>query len=308
MRARLALLAYVLIKGCDPSILKWLQERGETAVVRYGMQQDPISFCNVFFFASLVSGLGLLLIDLPGVRRQLPALTGGDRALLASRAALGFCIGPMAYFLALRRLPVVNLTLILTLILPVTALLARSVLGEPLPRRFVLSLVLLPLGLWLSSTMGAPVTSAEGSTSIAGVLWALVSVLAFALAGILNRLSAGRPWGIGLSLGVTSLGAAVVFGLISLLLYGPDHFLYLRMWWVVGVLLVYSGVIRLGSELCLLRSYRQLGALSVALWGNAVVVVAFLSAHLLLGEAIGPRTLGGAALILAALLVSTQER
>jgi drug/metabolite transporter (DMT)-like permease len=140
------------------------------------------------------------------------------------------------------------------------------------------------------------------------VLWALVSVLAFALAGILNRLSAGRPWGIGLSLGVTSLGAAVVFGLISLLLYGPDHFLYLRMWWVVGVLLVYAGVIRLGSELCLLTSYRQLGALSVALWGNAVVVVAFLSAHLLLGEAIGPRTLGGAALILAALLVSTQER
>jgi hypothetical protein len=74
-------------------------------MARFGIAVDPISFCNVFFFASLASGLVLLLMDLPGVRRQLPALTGGDRWLLASRAALGFCIGPLAYFLALRPPP-----------------------------------------------------------------------------------------------------------------------------------------------------------------------------------------------------------
>jgi drug/metabolite transporter (DMT)-like permease len=56
-----------------------------------------------------------------------------------------------------------------------------------------------------------------------------------------------------------------------------------------------------GSELCLLASYRQLGALAVALWGNGVVVVAILSAHVLLGEPLGPRTLAGSALILSAL-------
>ncbi|MFN6353948.1 MAG: DMT family transporter [Cyanobacteriota bacterium] len=309
MRAGLALLAYVLIKGCDPTLLKWLQERGETAVARYGMQEDPISFCNVFFFASLATGLASLAIDLPGVKRQLSALTSGDRLLLASRAALGFCIGPMAYFLALRRLPVVSLTLIFTLILPVTAVLALVVLREPLPKRFGLSLTLLPVGLWLSSSMAMPMASAaDRSTSLAGVLWALVSVVAFAIAGVLNRLTAGRPWGLGLSLGVTSLGAAVVFGLISLLLYGPDHFLYLRTWWVVGVLLIYAGVVRLGSELCLLISYRHLGALAVALWGNGVVVVALLSAHLFLGESLGPRTLAGAVGILAALVVSGRDR
>ena len=306
MKARLALAAYVLIKGCDASLLKWLQERGQLSMARFGMAVDPISFCNVFFFASLASGLVLLLIDLPGVRRQLPALTGGDRWLLASRAALGFCIGPLAYFLALRQLPVVSLTLLLTLILPVTALLARSLLGEPLPRRFGLTLLLLPAGLWLSSAMAGSMSSTAGSTagnSLGGVGWALVSVLAFACAGILNRLSASRGWGTGLSLGVTSLGAAVVFGLIALLMYGPDHFFFPRLWWVVGVLLGYAGVIRVGSELCLLTSYRQLGALAVALWGNAVVVVAILSAHLLLGEPVGPRTLAGAGLILSALVL-----
>lgn len=303
MKGRLALGAYVLIKGCDPSLLKWLQERGQLSMVRFGMAVDPISFCNVFFFASLASGLVLLLMDLPGVRRQLPALTGADRWLLASRAALGFCIGPLAYFLALRQLPVVSLTLLLTLILPVTALLARSLLGEPLPRRFGLTLVLLPAGLWLSSAMAGSM----GSTAGGGVGWALVSVVAFAGAGILNRLSATRGWGTGLSLGLTSLGAAVVFGLIALLMYGPDHFFFPRLWWVVGVLLGYAGVIRVGSELCLLTSYRQLGALDVALWGNAVVVVAILSAHLLLGEPVGPRTVAGAGLILAALAVGVER-
>ena len=302
MKGRLALGAYVLIKGCDPSLLKWLQERGQLSMARFGIAEDPISFCNVFFFASLASGLVLLLIDLPGVRRELPTLTGSDRWLLASRAALGFCIGPLAYFLALRQLPVVSLTLLLTLILPVTALLARSLLGEPLPRRFGLTLVLLPAGLWLSSAMAGSIDSAaDRGRILSGVGWALVSVLAFACAGILNRLSASRHWGIGLTLGLTSLGAAVVFGLIALLMYGPDHFFFPRLWWVVGVLLGYAGVIRVGSELCLLASYRHLGALAVALWGNGVVVVAILSAHLLLGEPLGPRTLAGSALILSAL-------
>ncbi|MEB3258830.1 MAG: DMT family transporter [Cyanobacteriota bacterium] len=302
MKGRLALGAYVLIKGCDPSLLKWLQERGQLSMARFGIAEDPISFCNVFFFASLASGLVLLLIDLPGVRRELPTLTGSDRWLLASRAALGFCIGPLAYFLALRQLPVVSLTLLLTLILPVTALLARSLLGEPLPRRFGLTLVLLPAGLWLSSAMaGSMDSAADRGRILSGVGWALVSVLAFACAGILNRLSASRNWGIGLTLGLTSLGAAAVFGIIALLMYGPDHFFFPRLWWVVGVLLGYAGVIRVGSELCLLASYRQLGALAVALWGNGVVVVAILSAHLLLGEPLGPRTLAGSALILSAL-------
>jgi drug/metabolite transporter (DMT)-like permease len=302
VKGRLALGAYVLIKGCDPSLLKWLQERGQLSMARFGIAEDPISFCNVFFFASLASGLVLLLIDLPGVRRELPTLTGSDRWLLASRAALGFCIGPLAYFLALRQLPVVSLTLLLTLILPVTALLARSLLGEPLPRRFGLTLVLLPAGLWLSSAMaGSMDSAADRGRILSGVGWALVSVLAFACAGILNRLSASRNWGIGLTLGLTSLGAAAVFGIIALLMYGPDHFFFPRLWWVVGVLLGYAGVIRVGSELCLLASYRQLGALAVALWGNGVVVVAILSAHLLLGEPLGPRTLAGSALILSAL-------
>ena len=140
-----------------------------------------------------------------------------------------------------------------------------------------------------------------------GVAWALVSVAAFAAAGVLNRVVADKGWGTGLTIGLSNLLAALVFGLITLLLFGPAQFLHLRWWWLMGVLLVYTAGISLGGELLLLFSYRDLGATSVALWGNAGVLVSLLSAHLLLGERLGPPTFVGAGLILAALLVGGGE-
>ena len=58
------------------------------------------------------------------------------------------------------------------------------------------------------------------------------------------------------------------------------------------------------SELLLLMSYRGLGAITVALWGNAGIFVSLVSAYLLLGEVLNARTLMGALLILAALLMA----
>lgn len=299
--APLALLAYVLIRGCDASVLKWLQERGAATVLRTGGAEDPISFSNVFFFASLGTGVAMLLVDRGGVRRQWPQLSMADRALLASRALLGFLLGPIAYFLALQRLSVTSQTLLFTLILPLTALLARWLLQEPLPPRFALTLVLLPAGLLISRSMELAGTAGVGLDPL-GVCWALLSVAAFALCGVLNRMVAGRPWGVGLTLGLSSLLAALVFGGLTLLVFGPAQFLHLRWWWLMGVLLVYTGGISVGGELMLLASYRGLGAITVAIWGNAGVLVALASAHLLLGEPLGPRTLLGAAVVLAALL------
>ena len=51
-------------------------------------------------------------------------------------------------------------------------------------------------------------------------------------------------------------------------------------------------------------SYRRLGSITVALWGNAGIFVSLVSAYLLLGEALNARTLMGALLILAALLMA----
>lgn len=308
--APLALAAYVLIRGCDASVLKWLQERGAATWLRTGGAQDPISFSNVFFFASLATGLVMVLLDHDRVQRQLPTLTANERWLLVGRALLGFLLGPIGYFLALQRLSVTSQTLLFTLILPATALLAWGTLGEPLPKRFSLTLLLLSAGLLISRTMAMgqePWTASLGLDPL-GILWALVSVAAFAGSGVLNRLVAGKDWGVGLTIGLSSLLASLVFGLLTLLLFGPAQFLHLRWWWLMGVWLVYTGAISVGGELMLLASYRGLGAITVALWGNAAVLVALASAHLLLAEPIGPRTLVGAVLIVAALLAGGASR
>jgi len=306
LAAPLALLAYVVIRGCDASVLKWLQERGTATLLRTGGADDPISFSNVFFFASLATGLAMTLVDRDNVRLQWPRLTAADRWLLTARAGLGFLVGPIGYFMALQRLTVTSQTLLSTLTLPLTAFLAWAVLREPLPPRFGLTLVLLPAGLLLSRGLaleGPPLADDTGLDP-GGLAWALLSVAAFAGAGVLNRLVAGKGWTFGLTVGLSNLLAALVFGLVTLLLAGPAQFLHLRWWWLMGVLLVYTGGISVGGELMLLASYRGLGAITVALWGNAVVLVALASAHVLLGEPLGAGTLLGAGLILAGLLVA----
>ncbi len=66
---------------------------------------------------------------------------------------------------------------------------------------------------------------------------------------------------------------------------------------------MYTACINLGGELLLLMK-RGLGAITVALWGNGGIFVSFVSAYLLLGEALRVHILIGALLILAALLLA----
>ena len=304
--APLSLLGYVLLRGCDASVLKWLQERGAATLLRTAGGEDPISFGNVFFFANLATGLVVLLLDRGCLKRQLPQLLLRDKSLLCLRAALGSLIGPICYFLALQRLTVISQTLLFTLILPVTAILAQLLLREPLPKRFGFSFALLPLGLLISRNVDLPLHSSApwSGLDLVGLALGLFSVLAFSASGVLNRVVVDKGWGAGLTIGLTNLMAALVFGTITLVFYGPEQFLYMRWWWLFGLLLVYTACINLGGELLLLMSYRGLGAITVALWGNGGIFVSMGSAYLLLGEALSVHTLMGALLILAALLMA----
>ncbi|MCP9817165.1 DMT family transporter [Synechococcus sp. GreenBA-s] len=299
-------MGYVLLRGCDASVLKWLQERGAATLLRTSGAVDPISFGNVFFFANLATGLVVLLLDRGCLKRQLPQLVLRDRSLLCLRAALGSLIGPICYFLALQRLSVISQTLLFTLILPVTALLAQLLLREPLPKRFGFSFVLLPLGLLISRNVDLSLPSGAPWSGLdpVGLALGLLSVLAFSASGVLNRVVVDKGWGAGLTIGLTNLLAAFVLGTITLVFYGPAHFLYMRWWWLFGLLLVYTACISLGGELLLLVSYRGLGAITVALWGNGGIFVSLVSAYLLLGEALTVHTLMGALIILAALLIA----
>jgi drug/metabolite transporter (DMT)-like permease len=301
IQARLAgvlpLAAYVILRGLDATVLKGLQQLGAAHAVN---GENPISFCNVFFFTQLLVGVVALRsgrLRLPG---ELRSLDRADGALVFLGGGLGLFLGPIAYFLALQSLSVVSQTLLFTLVLPASALLARALLAEPLPRGFGISTALIAAGLLLPALamMEAGQPAGGGVVTLRGLLWGLVGVAAFAGAGVCGRVIATRGWSLALTIGLPSTLSALLFGLIALILFGPQHFFLLQLWWVVGVIGIYALTLTLGRELSLRLAYRRCGVATVSLWGSLAIVVASLSAALLLGETITPATTAGLALIL----------
>jgi len=289
---------FVLLRGSDSSLLKALQQAGNLTHAQGG--PEAISFCNVFFFSSLICGLGVVLIDRQGLRSDCSQLRGSDRWLLAGQGFSGFFLGPVAFFLALNRLSVVEQTLLFSLTVPVTAWAAHHWLKEPLPRSFPISCALITVGLLLSSHTGSPAgTGIDGH----GVVWALVGVVAFAASGVLARVNSQRGWGVGLTVGLNSLVASGVFAVIALILFGPSHFFYLRLWWVVGVIAGYGAWVTLGSQWSLMEAYQALGVVPVTLWSSLTIVVSLAEAHVALHEPITASVIVGSSLILAAIVV-----
>lgn len=288
---------FILLRGSDSTLLKFLQRAGEATHAAGG--PDAISFCNVFFFSSLISGLVMLLSQRQIVKRQLPALSRVDRWLLVLQSFSGFFLGPTCFYLALDRLSVVEQTLIFSLTIPVTAFLARALLQEALPRSFALSCALISCGLLLANHARF-VLQAGIPVDLAGVLWALLGVIAFGFSAVISRVICSRGLGVGFTVGINSLAAASAFAVIALLLFGPNHFLYLKSWWVLGVIGGYALVITLGSQWSLMQSYVRLPVAKVTIWASLTIVVSLAQAHLLLEEELSWMSLIGAALILVA--------
>ena len=184
---------------------------------------------------------------------------------------------------------------------PDAALLARWLLVEALPAGFRFSLVLIGAGLILPQA--AMAMGSDLMDDAAGIAWALVGVLAFAGSAISGRTIAARRWPAAVAVGVPTLLSALVFGVIALVLFGPHHFVLLRLWWLVGVIGVYAVTLALGRELALQQAYRRCSVAVVSLWGSLALVVAVLSAALLLWEPLSGPVLACSALVLAGVVV-----
>jgi drug/metabolite transporter (DMT)-like permease len=143
---------YVLLRGLDAPVPKRLQELGLQHQVG---RENPISFCNVFFFAQLVVGVAALLAGRRQVGPALAALTPSQRWLLVADTLLGRFLAPVAYFSALQSLSVISQTLLFALVLPFSALLLYGpghflLLGEPLDAATVAGVLLLLAGVALA--------------------------------------------------------------------------------------------------------------------------------------------------------------
>lgn len=292
----LALIGYVVVTGLRSTVLKGLQMYGNANPIS---GENPISFCNVFFVSQLMIGLALIAAEPKHILAQLGSLTRRQKLQLTADAFFGCFLGPMAFFLALDKLTVISQTLLFALTLPASALLARMWLKERLPDRFWWSLLLITVGLLVGRllrpmAMGSP----EMMDQLSGVLWAMVSVAATALRNCVRRAMACDSLSRGVSAGIPNLAGALVFAVIALQQYGPQHFFYLQIWWVMGVIVVYGLTLCVGAEVLrqFLQRHYSVGRLGLA--SSSGLVVTVLSATLLLKEPFQLATLASMLLIL----------
>ncbi|MCX5932958.1 MAG: hypothetical protein NTW83_14370 [Cyanobacteria bacterium] len=303
--ASLALIGYVVVSGLRSTALKGLQLQGASHPIG---GDNPISFCNVFLISQLMIGLALISVEPKKVRRQLTQLPASAAPLIAADAFLGCFLAPLAFYLALEQLSVITQTLVFSLTLPASALIALWWLGERLPHRFNLSLLLILAGLLAGKVFGVMESSGPAGPmrmldGLDGYLWAIVSVGATALRNSLRRRLAGLELCRGLSTGIPNLAGAVAFAIIALIRYGPWHFFYLSWWWVLGVIVVYGLTLCLGTEVLRQASQRHFQVSQIAFAGSASLVVTVLSAAWLLSEPLSWPILLSTGLILAGVLL-----
>lgn len=289
------LAGYVLVSGLRSTVLKGLQLYGAANSIG---GENPISFCNVFFLSQSLVGIALVRAEPRVVWNEIRTLPPAAARAIAADSFLGCFLAPVAFYLSLDRLSVITQTLLFSLTLPASALLALFWLKEKLPHRFWLSLTLILGGLLVGKILGAPGGGME-MTDWRGVSWALVSVLATALRNCIRRKTASYGLSRGLTVGVTNLAGAIVFLFIALRLYGPQHFMFLDAWWVFWVIVVYGITLSLGTEVLRQICGRLFAVTPLALAGSASIIVSVVSAAAFLGEPFNAITALSLGLIMA---------
>ena len=293
----LGLIAYVVITGLRSTVLKGLQIHGAANPIG---GDNPISFCNVFLISQLMVALALISLDRNRLRSDLQRMNPAARRWIVLDSFLGCFLAPMAFFLALEHLSVINQTLLFSLTLPASAVVARCWLRERLPKCFWWSSALIAAGLLLGKWLApAAMGGDQAMGQLIGVAWALLSVSAAAVRSSVRRKLLAYTLCRGVASGIPNLAGAVVFALIALQQYGPEHFFYLSLWWVLGVIVVYGLTICLGAEVFRLFAQRHFQVAQVGLAGSAALVVTVLSAALFLQEPIAPATVVSLLLVLA---------
>jgi len=290
----LPLLAYVVLKGLENTTVRALQRFGMVHTVD-GL--NPVSACNLFFFALLAVGLSLVAVDRRSLRQQLPQLNRRQICLLWLDMLAGSLLGPLGSYIAIEALSVIEKTLAFSLVLPAAAGMAWLWLREPLPRRFGLTSLLIAAGLLLVAVGGE---ATGGMHRFAGLGWGGVGVLGFAASAVTARLLGREGLCIGLTTGLPSLVAALVFYVIGLILFGADHFMHLKLWWVAGVIGIYAITLVLGSEWSLRLAYRRFSVARVAIVGSLTIAVSVVSAAILLAEPVNGAVVLGTVLVIAA--------
>ena len=245
-----------------------------------------VTFWRSLFAAVFVGGY-LLLVRREGWR---PIVAAGRPGLLSG---LMWAVMFIAFMLALTLTTVANTLLVLSLGPLITALLARAVLGAPIPPRTWAAIAVATAGIVWMAAQAAPASA--GGRPLAGMLIALCVPVASAVNLVTLQKTRAR---------VDLVPAVFLGGVISAALVLP-----LAAPFQAGLrdilLLAVLGFFQLGLP-CMLMvvASRSLSAPEVSLLALLEVVLGPLWAWLGAGEAPAAATLAGGALVLGALVLN----
>jgi len=196
--ALLALLAAVLFGASTP------------LVQRFGIGLGPFTTAALLYAgAALVGALSTRSVD-----REARLLRSDARRLLAV-AASGAVVGPAALAWGLQRASATDVSLLLTLEVVFTALLARALYGESIDRRVAAAMALLVAGAVLLVARG----HGAGASAAAGLVAIVVATAAWGLDNALSRALADRDPG-QVVMAKAALGA-LASSLVALLFVEP---------------------------------------------------------------------------------------
>ena len=237
----------------------------------------------------------LLVVDLVRRRARVP-LAFADKWVLLSRSTAGF-IAIGAYFYALRTIPLGDAVLLNNASPALTSLGAVLLLGERMTVEKGVAMVFSTVGVWLLVRHRLGTLEAEGA--IVGALSAVFSAWALVSLKVATRRNRSV-------IVVWCLAAACAFGSLFTIPFGEP-------WRIPGgiddVLLIGTGVSAAFAQLLMTSGYRLMDASEAAIYSYFNPLVAVLTGVVVFGDALGPATWWGGALIIGSgLLVAVTDK
>jgi len=300
---RAYLLVSVIIFAFANSVTRRLTELGEVNLID---GRNPISFCNVLFVGNLCALVMLLLIYRKQFNPQLfQQLSKKDWISLIAVAILAGAMAPALFFIALDLTVVNNVVLIGRIELPLILALSVLLLGERLNSWVVIGAIISLLGIFLTVVLQPSVENMMpvGDFEIGrGELMALGGAFASALATIISKVSLQKiPLGL-FSIVRTGIGT-VVFFLVTIALYGSEHFADVLLPLLWQWMFIYGAVIVVGGQLTLFEGLKRSTAAEVSLSNSFSPIAGILGSFLILNEIpMHNQLIGGSVILLGIVL------
>lgn len=293
----------VLIFGTSSAITRKITEIGAHNFVG---GSNPISLCNVLFVGNLCALLIFAIIYRQQWRwTSLKQRTRAEWRGLFTVAVLSGALAPGLIFQALALIPVTNVVLISRLEPPLTLALSVWLLHDRVNRWEAMGAIAAFIGVALTvflQPVKEPMMQVAAFQVGVGELLAIIGAIALSISTIIGKKRLSKvPLGV-FSLVRTGVGT-VIFFVIAIILYGPNHFMgafspFLWQW-----MLVYGGVIVVMGQTLWLTGLRASSLSTASIVGSFSPLFGILAAFLVLGEVpTGAHCIGGSVILLGLIL------